>query len=564
MPRVAPRRPPLVRAACLLAAFIFLGALGRAAPPPRLQAMRDEARALLLIQSVLGWYTRTVGEPAMQAETYKGHEALLSPESVRFVGGLAAREKDEAQRRALLFFKGYLASEVLGRSLSRFDDEAQNAELRATVTLPPAKAPVPYKQLDVLAAQEKDAGRRAEIERSRAQVWRDVLNPILEKKEAEAQRLARSLGYPSYVALAEEVRMVDLRALITECARFRAATDATYLKLLDEMARKELGVPAQSLRRADLSRLRKAPRFERFFPRELMVPALRHFLAGIGLDLRTAAGTQILIDDALHEKKEHRAACFPIRVPADVRVSVKPTGGVDDMTTLFHEGGHALHMANTRTEVFELQMLGPYTLTEALAETFRYAWDDPRWLARYRAFVRAWNAERKASVPLMSDADIAEFVRLRVFDQLYYLRRYGAAKLIYEAALHGGDPSLWRGAYDGQTKDLMALYRDLFARAYGFPLSAEDAQRYRTDVDDMFYSADYTRAFALANLIHEGLRQRFGEDWYGKPEVGALLKGSLFADGNRLQPDEVAKLFGFARLDLRPTEARFTRLLGAR
>ena len=550
---------------------------------------------MLLIQTVLDWYSRTVGEPAIQTESYQGHEALLSADSVRYVGGLAARGGAEEPRRALQFFHGYLASEHLSRGLARFGDEVHNAELRATVTLPSQPGPIAYKQLDVLAADEKDAGRRAAIETARAQVWRDVLNPILEKKEAEAQRLARGLGYRSYVALAEDVRRVDLRALISECARFRVATEATYLKLLDEVARRELGVPGQSLRRADLARVRKGPSFERFFPKEVQVPALRHFLAGIGLDLRTLAGTQIVIDDALHEKKEHRAACFPVRVPADVRVSVKPTGGVDDMTTLFHEGGHALHAANTSTPVWELQMLGPYTLTEALAETFRFAWDDPRWLRRYRDFVRAFNQEKKAAtvnrgaeaalatvnrgaeavlatvnrgaeatlaIPLMSDADIDAFVRLRVFDQLYYLRRYGSAKLVYEAVLHGGDPALYRGVHDGQTSDLKALYRDLFARAYGFPLTEEDALRYRTDVDDLFYSADYTRAFALANLIHEGLRQRFGDDWYGKREVGALLKGALFADGNRLQPDEVARLFDMKSLTLTPTEARLARLLG--
>src|SRR5581483_11012686 len=146
-------------------------------------------------------------------ETYRGHEALLSPASVRLVGAAQAAERDEEKKRALGFFKSYLATEYLGQRLARFDDEAQNAELAATVTLPWAKGPVPYKQLDILSANEKDASRRAAIESARAQVWKATLNPILEKKEAEAQRLARGLGYRSYVDLAQEYRMVDLRAL---------------------------------------------------------------------------------------------------------------------------------------------------------------------------------------------------------------------------------------------------------------------------------------------------------------------------------------------------------------
>ena len=34
------------------------------------------------VQSVLGWYTRTVGEPSISAETYRGHERLFAKESI--------------------------------------------------------------------------------------------------------------------------------------------------------------------------------------------------------------------------------------------------------------------------------------------------------------------------------------------------------------------------------------------------------------------------------------------------------------------------------------------------
>jgi len=532
-----------------------------AGPARSIESLREEALALQHVQSVLSWYTRTVGEPSIQAETYRGHEALFSIESVRAVGAAVQREKDPDRRRALEFFRAYLASEHLGQRLAPFDDEAQNAELRATVTLPFMSGPVPYKQLDILSANEKDAGRRQAIESARAKVWKESLNPILERKEVEAQRLARALGYRSYVDLAEDFRRVDLRGLIAEGERFRAATDETYAKLLAEVARAELGVKPSELRRSDIGRLRKAPRFARFFPKELMIPALRHFLAGVGLDLSTLGGGEIRIDDALHPQKEPRAACYSIAVPGDVRITVKPVGGADDFVTFFHEGGHALHYANTRSKVWEFQQLGPYALTEALAESFGHVWDDPIWLRRYRDFVAAWNRDKKTSFATMSDADIAAFVRVRVFDELYFLRRYGAAKLIYEAALHGGAPALWQEVYKKPTTDLMALYRDLFGRAYGFALTDEDALRYRTDVDDLFYAADYTRAFGLANVVHEALRSKFGAGWYTKKEAGELLRAQLFAEGNKLQPDEVARLLGFPRFDLGPTEARMKRLL---
>jgi hypothetical protein len=540
----------------------------KAAPPapgdPN-SALRDEARAVVLVQGVLGWYTTTVGEPSILAETYKGHDHLFSKASIAKVdAALRAPGLSADQERALRFFKSYLAVEFLGLHTAHFDDEVANAELKATVRLSWMDKPVPYKQLETIASEENDRKRRAELESARAAVWRDTLNPILLRKEEASQALARQLGYPSYVALSEEYRLVDLKPLIAEGHRFLGATDAVYQALLGEVARKELHLSAKEMRRSDLARLRKAPRFEKFFPKELMIPAFRHFLDGIGLSMKTAAGSDIRIDDTPWPLKEPRAACFNIRVPGDVRITVKPTGGIDDFATFFHEGGHAQHFANTTTPVWEFQQLGSNAVTESWAELFGHVWDDPVWLRRYRAFVKSHNAAHGTHYPTMSDADIVELARVRVFNDLFFIRRYASAKLIYESVLHGGESALWRGAYAGPTADLMQLYRALFERAYGFPLTDEDALRFRTDVDSTFYAADYARAFGLANLMHEALRAQFGGadgDWYQNPQVGARLR-ALYADGQKLQPDELAHAFGAKRLDFRPTEARAQRLLG--
>jgi len=45
------------------------------------------------------------------------------------------------------------------------------------------------------------------------------------------------------------------------------------------------------------------------------------FLGGIGLDLRTAAGTDVRVDDSLHPKKLPRAFAEPVNAPEDVRMS---------------------------------------------------------------------------------------------------------------------------------------------------------------------------------------------------------------------------------------------------
>jgi hypothetical protein len=93
-------------------------------------------------------------------------------------------------------------------------------------------------------------------------------------------------------------------------------------------------------------------------------------------------------------------------------------------------------------------------------------------------------------------------------------------------------------------------------------LNDAESQRYRSDVDDTFYSADYERAFVLAGMMHDGIRRRFGEDWYANKEVGAFLRKELFSEGTALSAEDVAAKLGFPpRVDFDAAAARAARLV---
>jgi hypothetical protein len=151
---------------------------------------------------------------------------------------------------------------------------------------------------------------------------------------------------------------------------------------------------------------------------------------------------------------------------------------------------------------------------------------------------------------------------------MLYLRRYAFAKVAYELRLHrrpAGEiaPALRLLAHpDKAAADPRELYRELLSAAYSFELNDEESQRYLTDLDDTFYSADYSRAFVLAGMMHDAVARRFGSDWYGNREVGKFLKTELFAPGTSLSPEEVAQRLGFSpRLDFEKAAVRATRLV---
>jgi hypothetical protein len=497
----------------------------------RVDALRAEAQKLLLQQSELYWRNWVYGDPIDIAATYAGHDRLFSPEAVADVEKLAGRERDPELRRALGFFRLYVVSEIVGRAVAPLSDQAANLEAQATFTTP-GGVEQPYRELNRLLANEVNYQLRGQLSDAALPVVRK-LTPILEEKEETSRKLLAQLGYPSYAAFGAELRQADLPALAKLADEVLTSTEGLYRSAMEAETRALLGVGLPGMRRADIPRFNRSAALDSYFPADRLLPTLKATLSGMSIDLDKQGN--IRIDDAPLPKKNPRAVCFPIVVPSDVRLSVKPLGGVTDYEALFHESGHAEHYANTETPIFELQQLGDNAPTEAYAFVFEDLVQNPRWLAE--------------KVGLLDDK-LAAFVRGAAVRKLYMLRRY-AGKLLFEIRWHEGQAGV----------DPRALYRDLLGRAYGFPVSASDAERYLVDHDAFFYSADYFRAWFLAAQIEAHLEKQLGPAWWNQPAAGKAL-AELWRFGNQLSVDEVARKLGDPGLQTAPLLDRLREVLG--
>src|SRR5262249_13327788 len=159
--------------------------------------------------------------------------------------------------------------------------------------------PIPYRNVGLEIAKEPDAARRAQLYSASTKVIEGTLNPILARKEAAVQAAAREAGYADYVALSEELRAVKLTELLAAGVQYLKATDALWARELDRVAREELNTPREQLHAADLGRLWKAPRVAQYFEKDEELKLLLHFLGGIGLDFKTAAGGEVKVDDSV-------------------------------------------------------------------------------------------------------------------------------------------------------------------------------------------------------------------------------------------------------------------------
>ena len=529
-----------------------------ALPAPPLEevyvwAVREEARALRHVEGLVAWELGSLGQRPLAAEALEGHEGLASRialEALSRAEGAPGRSRTD--RLSLRFLRRSLASRSVLQATAGFDALTSALSQSATAKMPFLAADVAFRDLGRLVASEPDGERRAQLHLAWLQIADLQLNPVLLEREAAAQKAARAAGYVDYVALAEDIREVDLHALLADGVAYLKSTETSYLRALSRVAHDELGLERSALRASDLPRLFRAPHLAGLFPDSGQKAALRQFLKGIGLDLHTSAGTEVRIDEEAHPARRARAFTAALDGPSDVRICLPPSTGLDGYGTLFHEAGHALHFAWSEgpREQTELGHLGP---SEAFGELFRGAFADPAWVAK--------------SFPALTRREVADVVRREALSEMLQLRRYAFAKIAFELRLHGRPASSIAEALAvlpdaaAANADLRELYRQLFSAATGVPLTRADAGRFLTDADDTFYAADYARAFALAAMMDESLRDRFGA-WTSRADAGPWLRRELFADGRALSVYEVAIKLGFApRLDFALAARRAERLL---
>jgi len=387
---------------------------------------------------------------------------------------------------------------------------------------------VPYRNVPILVANEADAVRRHALE-ERYRATQAAFNPLLEEREKRLQRAARGLGFADYVALYDQLRGLDLANLTEKMQGFIASTTELYMAALDTYLG-EMHILRDDALKCDLLRIFRAPEFDLSFPRERLLSTLHGTLRDLGILLEDQGNIQL--DTAERPLKSPRAFCSAIRVPSDVRLVVKPVGGVPDYEALLHEAGHAEHFGNVdRTLAFAYRRLGDASVTESYAFLLEHLMDDRGWLERHLGFVQT-----------------DSFLHLAGFHRLYFLRRYGT-KLAYEQELHRAD----------EPGDVAPLYDELFTRNLGVGYGAET---YLADVDGGFYAAAYVRAWIFEAQMRRFLQREYDDEWYRNPKAGKFLI-ELWREGQKNPVDTLVKFMGYDGLDPTYVEQDVRTLMGA-
>jgi oligoendopeptidase F len=446
--------------------------------------------------------------PGLQA-VYEAYPDLFEADRVADVRrALEAVAPDGEDGRRLRYLHEFLCSN-LEEEAGKEADERYLTEEAASVVRADGQE-VPFRGLRARLRNTPDREVRRRLAAAGLATSRS-LQPYLREALQAAHAAARELGAETYVAHRARLSGFDFDFLLAETGRLLEETEGVYAELFAWFARRELGLRRSEVGFWDLPRLLRGDRFDADFPPDRLVENAGRMVAGMGLDL--TAGGNVEFDLESRPRKSSRAFCAPIRIPAEIKLVILPSGGSDDYRAFLHELGHSLHFGCCDAAApFEYRNLGDNSITECYAIAFDHCLLLPGWLRDVQGL-----------------SNPRDFLLLHWFGELHLLRRY-AAKLRYELALHAAGPE----------PAMADLYAEELGRATGVEAPRE---RYLEDVDPRFYCVCYLQAWMLSGLLHRSLRERFDSDWYRNPRSGPFLR-ALFGRGQRETARELAALLG--------------------
>jgi hypothetical protein len=476
----------------------------------KIEVLREKFEKLSIARTKMEYHSWVFGARSNLDSLYATDSSVFTADNILLVGRAAAAEPDSVQKKRLRYLHRALITEYLLLRTAGLRDGVANIEAEATVRIDGET--IPYRQVPAMIANEPSQSRRASLAVAMNPVF-DSLTTRLRRIEEANRTIARDLGFASFNAMIAEIKDISLDDLQRTCEEILTSTDSLFDALLRDMLKQKLGLTREQYYSYDGAALFRAREFDAYFPADSVLPLVRTTYRGLGIDID--AQRNLKIDATSRPTKNPRAACFTVEVPTDIRLTIKPVGGYDDVAALLHEMGHGQHYANTKEHAFEFRYLGEPTVTEAFAFLSEYLLDNQAWL----------RVHTKMPVPVLKD-----FVRFEAFHRLSYIRRY-AAKFLYELRLHAGE------------ENLPSLYMGLQSRAAGWIPTASDGKRYLIDVDDNLYSAGYLRAWFLEAQLNTKFEQDFGANWFEDTRAGDLLR-SLWANGDRLDGAELVHALG--------------------
>jgi len=483
-----------------------------------LEKIRKDDEQLYAEWSIADWDNCVFGKEADIESLLKKYEYLSAdPELLTFIQEQEKAAPDALTARRLHLLYRDLATTYEANQCIRLDDDINTREATDKIWVVGLEEPVAIRDVYPLKRQTDDETAYKNLWYASGDYEINVINPLRRERLAKHDETTKAMGYKNYTDFYYQVLGYAPGEPEAQARRFREETFPVYKEIITARCRQLFKTDPAETPPWKSKNLWFGKEYDKYFPKENMLPFTYGFFAGLGMDIRTLPNVKV--DDTDRPEKDSRAATFPVAVPADIRVNLKAIGGGEDYETAFHEFGHALHSAYTDPNLpFELRMLGSNELTETYAIFFQNLFSDQTFLLE----------EVK-----MPPKAVDEYLYYRLGLDMSSARST-AFDVIYDPELHSGELA-----------DPMARCKELTDEQRLFPEYPIDTESYYLYVDEGFYALYYMSAFYGAAQLKAKMVEKFGPRWYKDPAAGEMLKG-LFKQGDALAIDDMLKQIGYA------------------
>jgi hypothetical protein len=477
--------------------------------------LSDETHALLRAEGNLLWNRWTTGAGAMPASALGEHPWLAKRESLELVAA-AALKKPES--KPLMLLKQRLATLLVSREAGAEIDALERARAQLSFAAEGDGAQErSERDIDRLLTDEPSAQKRAALALAEAKAALP-LAPLALARDAAVEKAIATLNLGGWSALEERAHGISLAELAALAERTLVATETIGAKALSTTSVRNIGVPADRLRRSDLARLVRSALADAQFTAGRAWPSAKDVFTRIGVEQPQT----LRIDAEPSPSKGARPLALLVDPPVDVRLSLRPAGGFEEQRATFHEGARAVGGTLADPRPWELAQLGDGSAAEGAAQLFEELAGDPSWL--------------RETTQLRGEP-LDDLVHTQAVRRLLSARR-SAALVLFEIQRR-------QGARTAEAQ--AALYRSLVQRATFAVLSDADAGRWALEADSFIRSAVPLLGAVLGAQL-EARKTADGMPWWKSPESGKVLR-KLWAGGRSLTAMEAARELGLVSLD---------------
>lgn len=446
------------------------------------------------------------------ADIYAKYAHLYTSEQLEALGRARDAATDDVSRDRMnrLWFEA--ADQVAAAEVIEAAQELYNERLAWRTTFDGTEMSI--NGIGAAIAAEPDFDRREQLYELLCGADEEFAQRDVELEARSQELRSQVFGLDGEVGIASARMGIDVARFSGQVDEVAARTADAYTSQAAELFPVLLDRDVERPSRAHAAYMRSLHGWDHVYTRERMVDVCNRTVAELGFDLEQLP--TILPDLEDRPEKDPRACVIPVRVPEEVHLVVRPTGGITDYQAFLHEAGHALHFGLTSADLpFEHRYVSP---DNALTEIYSYVVErithEPLWHERHFGLSRE-QAEQVCAQTSFVDASL--------------FRRYGA-KLAYEL-------QFWANPLDPANPSRYAQGLSA-ATLMTYPTS-----QFASDMDGGLYAADYLRAWRTSEQVLAWLRREHGEEWFCSGAAAPFLR-ELFVQGSLPSNEQVSAQIG--------------------